>query len=359
MGTGQPTGRTMRVAHKLRAEGSGDMALAVELIDVHLPRGDQELSLVARRSLLLMLEAAAGDAWRYEFHRIAKRDLRGKHASMEHVRAAFADLMGVWFSHGDMLEGRKSTRRFHLLDEIHDQDDAAASAVVLFRFSKRACEMFERSDVYARLSREAIVRFRSTYALRAYEVGAALYSRRDPTWRGDVQALRKLLQVPEGTYLNFAQLRRRVLEPAKEEIDQLAEFDMTWRETTKGRQVIGVELRFASKGRRQALAAAEENQRHSAGRRARREGTTETIVEPVERLAGALSWPSDDVVSPYSGAELHAIGREHGGGWDVSRLATAYAAFMGDKRRDLTGDRLRKSWRGFCETKARDWGPPG
>ena len=39
----------------------------------------------------------------------------------------------------------------------------------------------------------------------------------------------------------------------------------------------------------------------------------------------------------------------------VDRLASAYAQHMGDKRFELTGDRLRSSWRGFCEAKARQW----
>lgn len=368
MAQSETAGRTMRVAHRLKAEGAGDMALAVELIDIRLPRDNQELSLVARRSLLLMLEAAAGEAWRYEFHRIAKKELRGRHATMQHVRTAFAELMGVWFSHGDHLEGKPSTRMFHLVDEINDHDDNTASALIEFRFSKRACELLQRSDVYARLSREAIVKFRSAYALRMYEIGAALYARRDPVWRGDVAALRKLLQIPAGTYTNFAQFRRRVLEPARDEIDQLAEFDMTWRETKRGRQVMGVELRFTPKDRRLALAAAEENKRHSAGRRTRRQGTAETIVEPAAiegliarttaSLAAALKWPADDAVSEYDGdGELYEIGRKHGGGHAVERLARAYVGFMGDKRHELFGERLRSSWRGFCEAMAKQWEP--
>ena len=369
MAQGEPetAGRTMRVARRLKVNGAGELALAVELIDIHLPRGNQELSLVARRSLLLMLEAAAGEAWRYEFHRIAKRELRGRHATMHHVRAAFVELMGVWFSHGDQLEGKPSTRMFHLVDEINDHNDSTASSLIEFRFSKRACEMLQRSEVYARLSREAIVKFRSAYALRMYEIGAALYARRDPVWRGDVAALRKLLQVPAGTYTNFAQFRRRVLEPARDEIDQLAEFNMTWRETKRGRQVLAVELRFTPKDNRLALAAAEENKRHSAGRQARRESTTETIVEPAAvagliarataNLTAALTWPTDDAVSEFNrDAELYRIGKEHGAGHAIDRLAAAYAEFMGDKRRLLTGERLRSSWRGFCEVKAAQWG---
>lgn len=358
----------MRAAHKLRTAGQGGMAMAVELIDIHTPK-DQELSLIARRSLLLMLEAAAGDAWKPEHHRIAKRELRGKHSTMHHVRGAFGDLMGVWFSHGDMLDGKPSTRMFHLLDEINDQDDNSASAFIEFRFSKLACQMLERSDVYARLSREAIVKFRSAYSLRMYEVGSALYGRRDPVWRGDVASLRKLLQVPKGTYTNFADLRRRVLEPASDEIGHLAEFDMTWAEAKKGRQVLFVEIRFTPKAGRTALAAAEENQRHSSGRRARQDGTVETIVDPdnvtavigrtAARLTASTIWPSDDLVTPYAGGgELYGIAAEHGGGHAVDRLASAYVRHMGEKRFELTGDRLLSSWRGFCEAKASQWEAP-
>lgn len=357
----------MRVAHKLKTAGAGDMAMAVELIDIHTPK-EQELSLLARRSLLLMLEAAAGDAWKPQSHRIAKKELRGKHATMSHVRAALGELMTVWFSHADLLDGRPATRMFHLLDEILDEDDNPASAFIEFRFSKRACELLERSDVYARLSREAIVKFRSAYSLRMYEIGSALYGRRDPVWRGNVSDLRKLLQVPEEVYTNFAQLRRRVLEPARDELGQLAEFDLSWQEKKKGRQVLAVDLHFSPKAGRMALAAAEENKRHSAGRAARRDGTAETVVDPAEiasligrataQLTTALTWPANDQVGPYAGdAALYQIGKEHGAGHAIERIASAYVQFMGDKRFELTGERLRSSWRGFCETKAKQWGP--
>jgi len=357
-------GRTMRTAHKLKARGDGDMAMAVELIDIHTPK-HQELSLLARRSLLLMLEAAAGDAWKPQAHRIAKKDLRGRHATMIPIRAALGELMSVWFSHADLLDGLPSTRMFHLLEEINDQDDNPASMFIEFRFSKRACQLLERSDVYARLSREAIVKFRSAYSLRMYEIGSALYGRRDPVWRGDVSDLRKLLQVPPGVYTNFAQLRRRVLEPARDELDQLAEFTLSWHERKRGRQVLGVDMRFTPKPGRLALAAAEENSRHSVGRKARRDGTAEQIVDAAAvagvisraaaKLSGDLAWPADDVVSPYATGDLHRIAVEHGGGHAVERIASAYIAHIGEKRFELTGERLRSSWQGFCAAIAKRW----
>ena len=62
---------------------------------------------------------------------------------MEHVRAAFGKLMGVYFSHDDMLDGKAATFRFHLRDEITDKNENIASNFVEFRSAKRACELFE------------------------------------------------------------------------------------------------------------------------------------------------------------------------------------------------------------------------
>lgn len=366
----------MKAAHQLKLAGKGELAMAVELIDVHTPK-NQELSLIARRCLLMMLEAAAGDAWKPEPHRIAKKDLRGSHKAMDRVRPAFEELMGVWFSHADTLGKAKSTRMFHLLEGINDQDDEASSAFVEFTFTARARQMLERSEVYARLSREAIIKFQSRYSLRLYEIGAAIYCKRDPTWSGEVSELRKLLHVTPDTYPNFSDFRKRVLEPAKAEIAQLAEFDFSWEEITSGRQVRRIRMMFTAKPGHAALAAAEENDRHSAGRKPRREGDVEQIVAalatkltvtdqrpaPAPALSGAtvaeLAWPKDDDLNDYDDAlrPLYSIARSHGAGHSVERLSNAYVQHMGEKRHQLRGERLEASWKGFVAGKARTWAP--
>lgn len=361
----------MKAAHQLKLAGKGELAMAVELIDVHTPK-NQELSLIARRCLLMMLEAAAGDAWKPEPHRIAKKDLRGSHKAMDRVRPAFEELMGVWFSHADTLGQAKSTRMFHLLEGINDQDDETSSAFVEFSFTARARQMLERSEVYARLSREAIIKFQSRYSLRLYEIGAAIYCKRDPTWAGEVGELRKLLHVTPDTYPNFSDFRKRVLEPARLEIAQLAEFDFGWEEILSGRQVRRIRMTFTAKPGHAALAAAEENDRHSAGRRPRRDGEVEQIIEGVTAKllvsgpakanpppAGELRWPKDDDLNDYEEAyrPLYTVGRQHGGGHSIERLAHSFALHMGEKRHQLVGDRLMSSWQGFVAGKARTWVP--
>src|SRR3546814_18204364 len=67
------------------------------------------------------------------------------------------------------------------------------------------------------------------------------------------------------------------------------------------------------------VAAEEENERHRAGRRARREGTVETVVDPAAIIAATaaslsvsdiLRWPADDQVSEYRTPDLYAIDRK-------------------------------------------------
>jgi hypothetical protein len=179
-----------------------------------------------------------------------------------------------------------------------------------------------------------------------------------------------LLHVPPSTYPNFADFRKRVLEPAREEIAQLAEFGFDWQEGTSGRQVVRITMTFTAKPGRMALAAAEENTRHSSGRRARRKGTVDVLVPP-EQVAELLHqtgkslgveelrWPADDEIVDYAPAtsRLYRIAVEDGAGHAVSRLSAAYVAFMGDRRFQVTGDRLVASWRGFVQSKAASWKP--
>ena len=58
--------------------------------------------------------------------------------------------------------------------------------------------------------------------------------------------------------------------------------------------------------------------------------------------SGSLRFGSDE--------EFRTIALSHGGGWDIDMIATAYRESMGDRLARLTGQKLRASWRGFCES---------
>src|SRR3546814_13389340 len=99
-------------------------------------------------------------------------------------------------------------------------------------------------------------------------------------------------------------------------------------------------------------AAADEAERHSTGRRSRREGTAETIVDAASLIAVAatrmsvpdtLRWPADDRVDEFKTPELYATGRTLGGGHAVQRLADQYVKVLKDRRRHLVGDAIGRA----------------
>jgi len=216
--------------------------------------------------------------------------------------------------------------------------------------------------------------------LRLYEMGALRIHRRQSTWKGDMTALRAALGIGPDVYKDFAQLRRKVLEVAKAEIDQLAHFRVEWREIRQGRTVAELEFRFIAKDAPAQIATVDELERHSAGRQARRDDTVEMVTigpvpleSPIERgivrsvaaaLPASLRAAADahasakPALGPFpsgslrfgSEEEFRTIALSYGGGWDVDMIATAYRESMGDRLSKLTGQKLRASWRGFCES---------
>jgi hypothetical protein len=208
-----------------------------------------------------------------------------------------------------------------------------------------------------------VLGFRSNYALKLYELGALRLHRRQATWRGDMAALRAALGIPPEVYTDFAQLRRKVLEKAKAEIDQLAHFRVEWREIRQGRTVSEIEFRFEPKGAPEVIETVDELDRHSSGRRPRRDGTVEAVRAPAAISSAAKALPrlkpapkSTDVEGGFpSGSirfgaeELYTIGRSQGGGWDVDLIAQAFRAHMGERLVKLRGAKLVSAWTGFCE----------
>lgn len=375
MDDSRPLGRTMKAAHQLALAGGSELAVAGELLEVYTTDG-RPLSLVGRRTFLLMCAAAAGDAWNDRIFKITKSDIRGSHRGVEPLDRAIDDVSRLQIrAPGVSGRGRPARDRINVFSRVRDENDDMSSAWVEFRFSSEARELLAASDIYARLTRSAVVKFRSVYSLRLYELGCLLMRRRDSSISLEVGELREKLQVPPETYTNFKDLRRRVLEQAKKELDHLAPFDFSWEERTvtpRSRVIQSVRLRFPPKQPMAALLAMEETERHSAGRAARREGTVEEIVDPgnVVALPQAakplpetdgveLQWPRDDDVTDYDPrtAELYRLAVGKGGGHAVSRLAAAYVQQMGERRFALSGERLRKSWAGFVESKAKAWQP--
>lgn len=280
--TGHPSvGRAMRVAATLSAKAGDDFAKPGKLVEVRFVKG-QSLSLTASRLLALMILTAGGDAWQAIPHKMRKADIRRGHKGNERISDMLEELHRTLFSEDDKSwRGKKATRRFPLIQmsrEETEEEDGREAGWIEWEFTPDARRLIQESESYAVLNRQAVLGFRSSYALRLYEMGALRIHRRQPTWRGDMAALRASLGIAPDIYKDFAQLRRKVLEVAKAEIDQLAHFRVEWREIRQGRTVSELEFRFVPKDAPAQIATVDELARHTVGRQARREDTIETIV---------------------------------------------------------------------------------
>src|SRR3546814_8900445 len=99
----------------------------------------------------------------------------------------------------------------------------------------------------------------------------------------------------------------------------ISRFSVAWEVAKRrGRKVTEVAITFRRKAPIAVVAAEEENERHRAGRRARREGTVETVVDPAAIIAATaaslsvsdiLRWPADDQRSEEHTSELQSLMR--------------------------------------------------
>lgn len=351
-----PRGRAMRVAAALRAKGGDEFAKPGNIIEVKFVKGES-LSLTASRLLALMILTAGGDAWEDRPHRMRKADIRRGHKGNERITDMLQELHRTLFAIDDRSwRGKKATTLFSLISRSREEteEDGGEAGWIEWEFTPDARQLIQASETYAVLNRQAVLGFRSNYALKLYEIGALRLHRRQATWKGDMAALRAVLGIPPDVYADFAQLRRKVLEKAKAEIDQLAHFRVDWKETRTGRAVTEIEFRFEPKGAPEVLETVDELDRHSAGRKERRSGTVEAVV--VNEGGGAARKPARLAESAfpvgslqYGHEELLDIGRKFGGGWDVDLIANGFREHMGVRLGKLRGAKLAAAWKGFCE----------
>lgn len=361
-----PTGRTMKAASTVSVRDGYAIVKAGEFIEARFGAGTSP-SLAARKTLALLIAKAAGEAWRPGSHVIAKRDLRGSHNANDRIQDTLDELMDVKFQMpSTSAQGRVATLTAALLAWTLNEHAEDGRATVEWEFTAPARAILQGSDYYARLNRAALLAFRSKYAITLYEMGCLLAGRRNPTWSGTVDELRERLGTPSNSMPNFSDFRRLVLTPGKAEIDQLAAFTMDWIERRGARgKITHVTITFAPKDDDATDAAANEAERHSGGRRSRRESTTDIVIDATNLIAVAASrlsvsdtvrWPADDQIDEFKTPELYSIGRTLGGGHAVQRLADQYARVRSNQRRQLIGNDLKADWEKWVTGCATKWG---
>jgi hypothetical protein len=275
-----------------RDYGLDKIIKAAEVIQARPAR--EALGLAASKALNLMLGIAGGARFADKMYTIPKKELRRSHKSNEHIQSILDELHSTLFRLETVSpRGRPAILTAALLTStFNERDEQDDDSLVYFRFTPEFLEVHRDSRLWAALSGPIMIGFDSLYALRLYEIGCQIVGRHNPVLALTVPELRELLRVPQGKYRDWANLRRKTLDAAVSEINQLADFKVIVPEERikrNGRKVISLELQFLAKRNSEAEAAAHEREVSKIGRRARRDGKVDRVVFPDNPSADDLA----------------------------------------------------------------------
>ena len=190
-------------------------------------------------------------------------------------------------------QGRRFTKSGPLLSDVERDEESTAQAEIRFQFSPTMRKAIANSSHWAVISKRAVLAFESRYSLRLYTVLSLRAGLRKTAEDFTLSDLREMLGVPLGKLTAWKNLRMRALDPAIAEVNQLAGFHAGFVPLKRGRRVVGVTLTWGMKDHAARVETLKELDRPKVGRKARRDGSTDLVIETEgqqrEALATALS----------------------------------------------------------------------
>ena len=268
-----------------RHEGVSEaLVQAGELVDLRFPAGSQ-LSLRAAKLFCLLIQAAGARIVEPIQHRLPLAALNQTfHVSIPEMEALVDELHGTTIKlHLQDAEGRRFTKSGPILADVEREDEDQAQAEIRFEFSATLRKAVADSIHWAILSRRAVLAFGSRYALRLYTILSLRTNRYQVTQDFRLGDLRELLGVPEGKLVRWVDLRRKVLDPAIAEVNQLSGFRVGYKPLKLGRVVVGVTLVWWHKNEADLVEALKELDLPMTGRKARRLTLVEQVQEEESR----------------------------------------------------------------------------
>mgnify|MGYP000878046475 CR=1 FL=1 len=314
-------GKTLDVARD-RAFDQSKTVLPVEMArGVYMRHAP---SLQALKLMHLMIGTAGGRMADEVQHEIRLSDIRKIEGLNNHTRASltplFGELRAAVLTHDDpekmvvIIGG--------LLDEarIDYRNEASGDLVVSWWFARTFRRMAAESNHWAILDRQTVFHLGSRYSVLLFQHVASLVNLDRVTAKTfSVAELRAVLGVPEGKLNRYADLNRRAIQPAVEEINQLSRLTLTATPNKIGRTVDSVTIAWQVKD--DPAPAKRELQGHSAGRKARRDGTAETVADGLPPFPQVGGFTYSPLWQREFEAAWAALGRVHGDRPDSGRVA--------------------------------------
>lgn len=211
------------------------------------------------------------------------RQMIGGHESNDRIRDSVRRLMGVVveISEND-ASGRPGTRMTTLLAEPWiARDEGEAGATIRFRVSPTMRNILGKSQRWGRIKAEVICEMTSKYAVALYELVQLRRNMDRCVETFPIERFRQLMGVPAGKLDRGPDFTRRVLDPAKLEVNALSDMSIDYDVVRKGSRapISAVTLTWWQKRGDDYRSAMVERHRPKRGRLARLRGATESLTE--------------------------------------------------------------------------------
>jgi len=297
-------------------------------------------SLAALKLMHLMIAKAGGRMADDTRHEMRLADIRAVDGMRNHDRDSltplFGELAAAVLTHDD--PEKMVVTIGGLVDEarIDYREEASGELLVTWNFRSTFRRMAAESNVWAILDRQTVFHLGSKYAVLLFQHIASLaHLDRVKAKTFTVPELRAVLAIPEGQQKRFADLNRNCLQTAISEINQLSRLTLTATTKKVGRTVASVTIGWEAKP--DPAEAKRELDSHSAGRKARREGTVETPVKAFPATGGIT-------YSPH----WIELKRAAGCNKDNELIASDFRRFCSEKGIPLNAKNIEQVFSSFC-----------
>ena len=258
------------------ADRPDEVIVAGEVAEIRFPEG-RGLSLLASKLFVQLLDLAGADVAEDRDHRAPMASLNWGKRELAEIEAATRELHRTTVELSVNTRNGKRRRSGVVLSDVDRPDDEDAQGEIEWRFSKTFRYVIANSRHWAAISARAVLAMESKYAVWLYQL-AALHAGRDRVsedW--DLADLRERLGASAPTWRRWQDFKRKILEPACAEINQLTGVGVAWEPIKRRRKIVGVRLSTWRKSAVEIAEAAAELDRHRTGRKARRDGLVERL----------------------------------------------------------------------------------
>lgn len=298
--------------------------------------------LAALKLMHVLIGQAGGRMGEDVEHRVRLSEVRGVEGLRHHDRASlaplFAELQGAVLISDDTERKRLTIGGLLDIAEVDYRDEASGDLVISWYFSRMFTRMAAASDHWAILDRQTAFRLKSRYSMLLFQHISSLVNLDHVTSKTfTVPELRAVLGVEPGKLERFANLNKWAIKPAIEEISTESRFVLTATPRKTGRTVTSITIEWAEKPSEDRKALKAEMDRHSAGRKARRNGSAETV---------ARSFPASGGIE--FDQHWRDLKRAAGCNMDNTMIADKFRAWCAGKGLALDAQNIEQAFSSFC-----------